>query len=87
MIRSYYTRVSILTTLSLVSKVFGYPASMVPAVQNLEATLSAGMVEKMLLVIFLVLIGGVFAGKISNERNCRSPLLFISDRMFRFVYT
>jgi hypothetical protein len=66
--------------------VFGYPASMAPAVQNLEATLSAGMVEKMLLVIFLVLLGGVFAGKIFDGRSDRSPLLSVSDIMLYFVF-
>lgn len=62
MLRSYYTRVSILTIASLISKVLGYPTAMAPAVESLEATLSASMIEKVLLVIFLVLIGGVFAG-------------------------
>lgn len=62
MTRSYCIRLSIVAIVPLLSSLStGHP--LLKATQPIETRLlSAGLIEEMLLVIFLVLLGGVFAG-------------------------
>ncbi|KAI8334002.1 hypothetical protein BC941DRAFT_433570 [Chlamydoabsidia padenii] len=60
MTRSYYTRLFILSAAPLLSNVCnGHPLSYTTTSAQ---SMSAGYIEEMLLVVFLVLLGGVFAG-------------------------